>query len=203
LLVGAAASAHHRGDARTVRAAAEALDGLAERNPGVASVNGAKLLVDALTTGDFEPALEFLRSTPRLLLAARANEEYGRFVVGEGDRQIGLASLDAAYDQYTELGAAVPALRVQRVLQAAGARRRRWAPIPQRPEQGWDALTRMERQVALLIADGHSNRSAADELFLSPSTISTHLRAVFRKLDVHSRVQLAHVVLQKNDPSAH
>jgi DNA-binding NarL/FixJ family response regulator len=54
----------------------------------------------------------------------------------------------------------------------------------------------MERRVALLVADGHTNRSAAEELVLSPSTISTHLRAVFGKLGVHSRVQLAHVVLR-------
>ena len=52
----------------------------------------------------------------------------------------------------------------------------------------------MERRVALLIADGHTNRSAADELTVSPSTVSTHLRAVFSKLDVHSRVQLANLV---------
>jgi DNA-binding NarL/FixJ family response regulator len=58
----------------------------------------------------------------------------------------------------------------------------------------------MERSVALLIADGHSNRSAAEKLVLSPSTISTHLRAVFRKLDVHSRVQLTNLVLRRNGP---
>jgi DNA-binding NarL/FixJ family response regulator len=57
----------------------------------------------------------------------------------------------------------------------------------------------MERRVALLIAEGHTNRSAAEELVLSPSTISTHLRAVFTKLDVHSRVQLANLV-RENDP---
>lgn len=202
LLVGAAASAHHRGDADTVRAAADLLGELAARNPTVASVTGAKLLVDALSTHDFEPALTRLRKTPRLLLAARANEEHGRSIVDTKYREIGLAALDAAHDRYAELGATVSAVRVQRVLQAAGARRRRWAPIPQRPEQGWDALTRMERQVALLIADGHTNRSAAEELVLSPSTISTHLRAVFRKLDVHSRVQLANLVRRRNDPSA-
>jgi DNA-binding CsgD family transcriptional regulator len=202
LLVGAAASAHHRGDADTVRAAADVLGGLADRNPTVASVTGAKLLVDALTTGEFEPALTRLRTTPRLLLAARADEEHGRSVVDGADREAGLTALDAAHDRYVGLGATVSAIRVQRLLQAAGARRRRWAPIPQRPEQGWDALTQMERRVALLIADGHTNRSAADELVLSPSTISTHLRAVFRKLDVHSRVQLANLVLRKNGPPA-
>ena len=88
--------------------------------------------------------------------------------MGGGDREAGFAALDAAYDRYAELGAAAAAIRVQRTLQAAGARRRRWAPIPRRPEQGWDALTRMERQVALLIATGHTNRSAADELVAHP-----------------------------------
>lgn len=202
LLVGAAASAHHRGDTDTVRAAADLLGELAGRNPTVAGVTGAKLLVDALSTSDFEPALGRLRTTPRLLLAAMANEEHGRSIVDKQHRELGLAALDAAHDRYAELGATASAVRVQRLLQAGGARRRRWAPIPQRPEQGWDALTQMERRVALLVADGHTNRSAAEELVLSPSTISTHLRAVFRKLDVHTRVQLANLVLRRNDPSA-
>jgi DNA-binding CsgD family transcriptional regulator len=198
LLVSAAASAHHRGDTGTVRAAADLLGELAGRNPDVASVTGAKLLVDALSTGDFEPALARLRDTPRQLLAARADEEHGRSLIDGDDRKVGLDALDAAHDRYAELGATAPAARVQRLLQAAGARRRRWAPVQRRPEHGWDALTRMERSVALLIADGHTNRSAAEQLVLSPSTISTHLRAVFRKLDVHTRVQLTNLVVRRN-----
>ena len=201
LLVDAACSAHHHGDTNTVRAAADVLTELAARNPDVASVAGAKLLVDALSTRDFEPALALLATSPRLLLRARADEEHGRCVIDTDDRKIGLDALDAAHDRYTELGATASARRVQRVLQAAGARRRRWAPVPQRPDRGWDALTDMERRVALLIAQGHTNRSAAEDLVLSPSTISTHLRAVFSKLDVHSRVQLANLI-RDNDPSA-
>ncbi|HEY4457539.1 MAG TPA: BREX system ATP-binding domain-containing protein [Pseudonocardiaceae bacterium] len=201
LLVGAACSAHHRGEADTVHAARELLTELADRNPDVASVTGAKLLVDALSTGDFSPALSALQASPRMLLCARADEEHGRSVVDTEDRKIGLDALDAAHDRYIELGAIAAARRVQRILQAAGARRRRWAPVRQRPDHGWNALTEMERRVALLIADGHTNRSAAEDLVLSPSTISTHLRAVFSKLDVHSRVQLANLV-RANDPSA-
>jgi DNA-binding CsgD family transcriptional regulator len=202
LLVGSACAAHHRGDAKTVRAAADLLAERAARNPDVASVTGARLLVDALSTGDFEPALALLRESPRPLLAARAEEEYGRSVVDSTDRRAGLDALDAAHDRYAELGATASATRVQRLLQSAGARRRRWAPIQRRPETGWDALTEMERRVALLVAEGHTNRSAAEELVLSPSTISTHLRAVFSKLGVHSRVQLANLVLRKDDPPA-
>jgi DNA-binding CsgD family transcriptional regulator len=86
---------------------------------------------------------------------------------------------------------------VQAVLQAAGVRRRRWSAVPTRPESGWEALTPMERKVALLVADGHTNRSAAEELVLSASTVGTHLRNVFSKLDVNSRVQLTRLVLQR------
>ncbi|HEX4226887.1 MAG TPA: LuxR C-terminal-related transcriptional regulator, partial [Pseudonocardiaceae bacterium] len=202
LIVGAAASAHHQGDTATVRAAATFLAELARRNPDVAAVTGAHLLVQALSTADFESALALLRQSPRQLLLARADEEHGRSLVDTEDRKAGLDALDTAHDRYAELGATAAATRVQRILQAAGARRRRWAPIPQRPDHGWDALTDMERRVALLIADGHTNRSAAEELVLSPSTISTHLRAVFSKLGVHSRVQLANLVRNDNQPAS-
>jgi DNA-binding CsgD family transcriptional regulator len=202
LLVAAACSAHRHGDSDTVDAAAAALGRLAQRNPDVASVTGAWLLVEALITNDYAAAVARLRRSPRALLEARADEEFGRFQLAEGDRALGQDALDAARDHYAELGAAAAATRVQRMLRAAGVRRRRWSPAPQRPESGWAALTEMERRVALLVADGHTNRSAAQELVLSPSTISTHLRAVFGKLGVHSRVQLAHVVLRDNGTQA-
>jgi DNA-binding CsgD family transcriptional regulator len=202
VLVAAACSAQHHGDAETVRAAAALLAGAARRNPDVASVTGGWLLVEALTTNNYAAAVARLRHSPRALLTARADEESGRFQLNAGDRVAGLAALDAARDRYAELGAAPSATRVQRILSAAGARRRRWAPVPRRPDSGWEALTDMERRVARLIADGHTNRSAAEQLVLSPSTISTHLRAVFSKLGVHSRVQLARVVLGDGDASA-
>jgi DNA-binding CsgD family transcriptional regulator len=61
---------------------------------------------------------------------------------------------------------------------------------PPRPPDGWEALTPTELRVVDLISAGHTNRSAAAELGVSPNTVNTHLRAVFRKLDVKSRVQL-------------
>jgi DNA-binding NarL/FixJ family response regulator len=193
-LVAAACSAHHRGDGDTVDRAAGLLDVSAHRNAGIASVTGASLLVTALSTRDYEPALARLADSPRALLATMAQEEFGRFQLTGGDRSVAVDALDAAHDRYTELGATAWATRARRLLQAAGVRRRRWQPVPQRPDSGWEALTTMERQVATLIANGHTNRSAADELTLSPNTVSTHLRSVFTKLDVHSRVQLANLV---------
>jgi DNA-binding CsgD family transcriptional regulator len=56
---------------------------------------------------------------------------------------------------------------------------------------GVEALTASERRVAALAAGGRSNREIAGELFVTKATVETHLRSVFRKLDVRSRDQIA------------
>lgn len=48
-------------------------------------------------------------------------------------------------------------------------------------------LTGRERQVVRLMADGHSNRSIADALYLSEATVKTHLVRIYRKLGVDNR----------------
>ncbi|MEU4604554.1 AAA family ATPase [Kribbella sp. NPDC023972] len=145
-------------------------------------------------------ATDLLREAHRPLLLARAEERYGRAELETGDRSTGVSVLEHALDTLTTLGATAPAARIQAVLQAAGVRRRRWAAVPPRAQQGWEALTPMERRVALLVAEGHTNRSAADELVLSVSTVGTHLRSVFGKLGVNSRVQLTRLVLERFTP---
>jgi DNA-binding CsgD family transcriptional regulator len=59
---------------------------------------------------------------------------------------------------------------------------------------GVQSLTERELQVALLVVDRRTNPEIADALFLSPKTIETHIRNIFHKLDVSSRVQLARIV---------
>jgi DNA-binding CsgD family transcriptional regulator len=56
---------------------------------------------------------------------------------------------------------------------------------------GRTKLTRSELAVAELVARGATNRQAAEQLFLSPHTVSTHLRHAFEKLGIRSRVELA------------
>ena len=50
-------------------------------------------------------------------------------------------------------------------------------------------LTRRERQVLALLADGLTTRQMARRLEISPRTVETHVGKLYRKLEVHSRVQ--------------
>ncbi len=62
----------------------------------------------------------------------------------------------------------------------------------------WERLTESERTVADLVAQGLSNRQTADRMFLSPHTVSFHLRKVYRKLGITSRVTLARLSTERD-----
>jgi DNA-binding CsgD family transcriptional regulator len=59
-----------------------------------------------------------------------------------------------------------------------------------------DELTAAERRVADLAAAGLTNREMASNLQLSPHTIDYHLRQIFRKLGISSRVRLTRIVAE-------
>jgi DNA-binding CsgD family transcriptional regulator len=61
---------------------------------------------------------------------------------------------------------------------------------------GWESLTESEHAVIELVAQGLTNRKVADRLFVSPYTVDFHLRSVFRKLAVKSRVELTRLALE-------
>jgi DNA-binding NarL/FixJ family response regulator len=57
-------------------------------------------------------------------------------------------------------------------------------------------LTRREREVLALLADGADNESIARTLVISPETARTHVQNLLNKLDVHSRLEAAAFVMQ-------
>ena len=56
---------------------------------------------------------------------------------------------------------------------------------------GARSLTASERRVCDLAAAGRTNRQIAQDLFVTTSTVETHLRHAYRKLGVRSRDELA------------
>jgi ATP/maltotriose-dependent transcriptional regulator MalT len=59
-------------------------------------------------------------------------------------------------------------------------------PVTMPPE---NPLTRRERQVIRLLATGSSPREIADKLVISPHTANTHIKNIYRKLEVTKRAE--------------
>jgi DNA-binding CsgD family transcriptional regulator len=95
--------------------------------------------------------------------------------------------LRAALKTFERLGAAPWSERARTELAATGETARRRDPYAA------EQLTPQELQVALVVARGATNKEAGAALFLSPKTIETHLGRVYRKLNVRSRTELAHL----------
>jgi DNA-binding NarL/FixJ family response regulator len=57
-----------------------------------------------------------------------------------------------------------------------------------------ESLTERELQVARLVVDRNTNREIGTELFISQKTVETHMRNIFNKMNVSTRVELARAV---------
>ena len=128
---------------------------------------------------------------------AWATEDAGIAWAEQGHPANAVARLRQAHGLYEQLGAADGAARVRARLRAGGTRLRHWSPAD-RPALGWASLTDTERRIVDLVARGLSNRQVADQMFLSSHTVAFHLRHVFWKLDVSSRVQLARLAAERD-----
>jgi DNA-binding CsgD family transcriptional regulator len=161
---------------RDIAAAAAHTRGLVERSPGTLE----------------EAAASYSAEGTR----ARALEDAGNVWAEGGNQSRAVALLGQAHDLYERLGAPDDMSRVRHYLRAVGTRLCHWSH-EDRPAFGWDSLTDTERRIADLVAEGLSNRQVACRVFLSPHTVAFHLRHVFWKLGVSSRVQLARMVAEK------
>lgn len=78
------------------------------------------------------------------------------------------------------------------------------AGVPDRGAVGadaWQSLTATELRVAALVADGMTNRGIAECMFVSPHTVDAHLKHIYVKMNIHSRVELAVLTLQHRTPA--
>jgi transcriptional regulator of acetoin/glycerol metabolism len=117
-----------------------------------------------------------------------------QFILADG-RGVSV-SIEAINDGRELVGALV---RFDAGNEAPLARRARSrASSPLHPTFGWDSLTEAERSVMDLVVEGLTNREVAARLFVSPHTVDSHLRHIFRKLDINSRVELVRMVTARS-----
>ena len=132
----------------------------------------------------------------RPLACASALEDLGRVLLKRGDTSEAIVAFDRALTHSAEVGASWDAARIRGRLRRLGVRRR--TPNAERPKSGLASLTDAESAVARSAAEGHTNREVAERLFISPHTVNTHLRHIFEKLDINSRVALIRLLRDRD-----
>jgi DNA-binding CsgD family transcriptional regulator len=174
------AAATHRRLVRTTRASGT------DWGLGIAARSQALLADDQRAEDLYVEAIDRLGRCRVAVDLARAHLLYGEWLRRQRRRLDARRELRAAYDRFWTFGMEAFAERARIELQATGGRARK------RTMDIVDQLTPQETQIARLVAQGHTNREIASQLFISPSTVEYHLRKAFRKLNVKTRTQLAH-----------
>jgi DNA-binding CsgD family transcriptional regulator/tetratricopeptide (TPR) repeat protein len=167
----------------------DTVESLQKNNQNQPALHAAAMHARALLGRD----IDALAHVPQLYwdpwARASAFEDRAVQLLAHGDRDTAINDLEQAMCGYTTLGGERDAARVRRRLRRLGVRRRHWTHVT-RPVSGWDSLTKTERTVAEYVASGLTNRQVANQLFVSPHTVGFHLRQIYRKLEIRSRIDL-------------
>jgi DNA-binding CsgD family transcriptional regulator len=133
----------------------------------------------------FDAALQLHDQLATPFERARTELCFGEALRRSKRRREARVQLGQALDTFGRLDARPWIARAQHELAATGLSAR------SRDPEAAAELTPQELRVALTVAQGASNREAAEALFLSTKTIEYHLGSVYRKLNLRSRIDLA------------
>jgi DNA-binding NarL/FixJ family response regulator len=136
------------------------------------------------------------RCTQILILTHHDHEEYIRRALVAGAAGYLLKDTDSA-----DLVNAIRAVhRGESILSPAITRLviedyLRWGDI--QPHETSNGLTRREREILQLIAEGHTNKQIAGLLCISIKTVQAHRSNLMNKLDLHDKTELVKYAIQK------
>ncbi|TLW92186.1 helix-turn-helix transcriptional regulator [Saccharomonospora piscinae] len=182
------------GERDTARRALETFEGWAATTGGTARVALAHRCHALLAEDDGEARARF---TEAVTLHREADSPYDLAVTQllyashlRRSRSPGQARdvLREAVHLFDDLGATHWVERASRELRACGHPGRGRVAAPRRGASG---LSPQQERIAQLVAEGATNKEIAARLFISHRTVDHHLRNIFAKLDVRSRVELA------------
>lgn len=155
------------------------MDGLLHRDP--------RALASAITA---------YRSGDRPLALAAACEDLGELLDASADTTAAIPHFEEAGELASASGALRDHERIRRRLRRLGVR----TGAPRHPTtgpSGWGTLTESERKLIPLVVDGLTNRAIADRLCVSVHTVNTHMKHIFTKLDINTRVELTRLAIER------
>ena len=117
----------------------------------------------------------------------------GRALAAAGERAQAITVLRAAEQELDACGSLRVRDEVRRELRRLGARAESRGPAAA-GDSGIGSLTKRELEIATLATDRMTNREIATALFLSDKTVESHMRHIFQKLGVSSRVEVARFI---------
>src|SRR5215217_5398020 len=151
---------------------------------GTAARSRALLSEREAAEDSYAEAIDRLSRTRLRAELARAHLLYGEWLRRQGRRTDARTQLRTAHEMLDTIGMKAFAERARRELVATGEK------VRKRTVETRDELTPQEQQIAGLARDGLSNPEIAARLFLSPRTVEWHLKKVFTKLAISSRMGL-------------
>jgi DNA-binding NarL/FixJ family response regulator len=185
------------GDEELAAAVARAAEALAGDNPGFGTL--ATAAAHALGLAHRDPARLAQAAAQHEDTWARASaaEDLGVLLASKADKDQAVRRLTEALDGYAQAGATADMARIRHRLRKLGVCRRHRGPSAVRPVSGWASLTDTECAASQLVAQGLNNQQIASRMYISVHTVACHLRQVFRKLNIGSRVELALIVIEQ------
>nr|AXL05760.1 regulatory protein, luxR family [uncultured bacterium] len=173
--------------ARTTVSAAVAA---AEEHPRFAALRASAWHAAGLLAGDPGRLLDAANRHPDLWCGASAREDLAASLAGRGaEKGNAIRALESALSAYLVVGATRDVSRVVNKLRDLGARRGATRPVDR--DSLPHGLTDTEFAVAELVSQGHTNHEVGKQLFISRHTVAFHLKKVYQKMSVTSRVELA------------
>jgi DNA-binding CsgD family transcriptional regulator len=191
-LVRAALAVEDRGQAANI---ASVISETSRANPMFAVIRASADYSEGLLAGDIPRLRHAAAQLPDPWIRSCATEDQGALLAEAGKGDEAARAFDEALQGYATLGAGRDEARTRRRLRELGIRHRHWGTA-KRPAAGWESLTDTELATSRLVAQGLTNQRIANQLFISTHTVAFHLRQVFRKLDISSRVELTRIALE-------
>ena len=166
-----------------------------QANPMIPAVRAAATYAEGLVTADVPCLRHAAAQLTDPWLRASATEDQGVLLARSGDEDEAALVFDEALHGYASTGAGRDVARIRRRLRKLGIRCRRRS-TEKRPATGWESLTDAELGTSRLVAQAMTNQQVAGQLFISTHTVAFHLRQVFRKLGITSRVELTRIAVE-------